>query len=197
MSEEGRRETNDGEGTPAADPVGDDASSTAENSPATYGGVPGAFPYALRASDSWLFRSYVVLGGLLALLVAVVFALGTVYVVGRTIGAAGGTFSFSRAFVVFVGFVVVAPLLAPVLFVARRHRREGSTRRYDATVAAAGYCFVASLYVGLVSLTPPEQREAVNGALAPVVEALYVLPAWAGAVPPVVGALAIWLAARR
>lgn len=168
-----------------------------EGREATYGGVPGAFPYAARASDSWLFKTYAGLGGLLALLVGLVFALGTVYVVGRTLGAAGGTFSFSRAFVVFVGFVVVAPLLAPVLFVARRHRRTGSTRRYDATVAATGYVFVASLYVGLVILTPAERQVSVSGALAPVVEALYALPGWAGAVPPVLGALAIWLAARR
>lgn len=181
MSDEARREVAD---------EGDDRKDA-------YGGVPGAYPYAVRESDSWLFRSYALLGGLLALLVALLFAFGTVYVIGRTIGAAGGTFSFSRAFVVFVGFVVVAPLLAPVLFVARRHRREGSTRRYDATVAAAGYCFVASLYVGLVILTPAESRESVGGALAPVVEALYALPGWAGAVPPVLGALAIWIAARR
>lgn len=163
----------------------------------SYGGVLGAFPFAARASDSTLFRSYVALGGLVALLVTLLFVTGLVVLLGATVGASGGTFSFSRAFFVVVGLAVVAPILAPVLFVARRHRRGEGDRRFDATLGALGYAFVGSLYVGLVVSAPPAHQTPVSGAIAPVVTLLYSLPQAAGIAPPLAVALATWLAARR
>lgn len=155
-----------------------------------YSGALGAFPYAFRESDSWLLRSYVVLGGLLAASVAVLFGVGLVVVVARTTGLGGGAVTFSRAFLVTVGFVLVAPLLAPVLLVARRHRRTGSDRRYDGVLGAAGYVFVGALYLAAVVSTPANQRESVTGVLAPIVDALYGIPRLAS-VPLVVVAAAL------
>jgi len=173
------------------------AETAGESEAATYTGLFGAFPYAFRASESRFFRSYVVVGGLLALLVSVLFLLGLVGVVAQTTGGTGGVFTFSRAFFLFVGLLVVFPLLAPVLSVARRHRRVGSDARSDAVLAAAGYLFVLSLYVGLVASIPPEQQEPVSGVLAPVVTLLYGAPPAAGLVPPAVGAALIYLVHRR
>jgi nitrate reductase gamma subunit len=161
-----------------------------------YRGVFGAFPYAARASDSWLFRSYalvsVLVGGGLALL----FAFGLVVLVAQTAALAGGSLTLSRAFYVVVGLLLVAPVIAPTLLVARRHRREGSTRRYDAALALAGYLLVCSLYVGLVITVPPAQQQVPAGALAPVVAALYALPPAAALCPPLVGVAAICAAHR-
>lgn len=163
----------------------------------TYRGLPGAFPYAFRRSESRLFRSYVVVGGLLAVVLVLAFAVALVVAMSNTLGVIGGTFSFVRAFVLFVGFLVLVPVLAPVLLVARRHRRGGSTRRYDRALAAGGYLFVPALYLMLVISAPPEYREAPSGALAPVVESLYGLPAVAGIVPPLGAGLVIYLVHRR
>lgn len=162
-----------------------------------YRGVPGAFPYAFRSSESRLFRSYAVLGGGLAALVAVVFLIALVVLVADTAGAGGGTFTFVRAFFVFVGLLVVAPLVAPVLLVARRHRRAGGDPRYDAALAGAGYLFVLSLYAGLVISTPPDLQARPSGLLAPLVALLYGLPQLAGLVPPTLGAALIALVHRR
>lgn len=159
-----------------------------------YDGLFGALPYALRTSDSLFFKSYVVVGGLLAALVAVVFLFAIVQLIAVTTGGSGGVFTFSRAFFVFVGFLVVFPLLAPILSVARRHRRRGSSQRYDFTFAATGYLFVFALYLTLVISTPAEQQETPPAAIAPVVEFLYGLPATYGLVPPVaVGAVMVLL----
>jgi hypothetical protein len=162
-----------------------------------YSGVFGTFPYAFRRSESRLFRSYVALGGLLAGLVSVLFVLALVIAVATTLGTAGGTFTFTRAFVIAVGLAVVFPLVAPVLFVARHHRRVGADARYDAAMAASGYLFVASLYVGLVASIPAEQQAPTSGPLAPVVDALYGLDPLFGLVPPVLAALLVFVVHRR
>jgi len=162
-----------------------------------YGGVVGTYPYAFRRSGSRLFRSYVVVGGLATALLAVLFAFAVVGVVADTSGAGGGTFTFARSFVILVGFLVVFPLMAPVLLVARRHRRAGSSVVYDRALAAAGYLFLASLYVGLVPTTPPDLRGEPPAALAPTVETLYGLPPAAGAVPPLLAVAAGYLLHRR
>ena len=49
-----------------------------------YGGLLGAFPYAFRSSDSLLFKSYAVLGGLAALLTALLFGLALVVLLSNT-----------------------------------------------------------------------------------------------------------------
>jgi len=165
-----------------------------------YRGVVGAFPYAFRASDSHLFRSYVVLGGLLTVAVSLLFIAAVIGVIATTTGGRGGSLTLSRSFFAVVGLFVVVPLVAPVLFVARRHRRAGDDPAdgpYDAALAAAGYLFVVALYVGLVVSIPPSQQTAPTGPLAPVVAALYSLPQLAGVVPPLVAAAVILLCHRR
>ncbi|MFB6154785.1 MAG: hypothetical protein ABEJ22_02750 [Haloferacaceae archaeon] len=162
-----------------------------------YRGVFGAFPYAFRASDSWLFRSYAVVSALAALLVTVLVASGLIVLFARTAQIRGGELTLSRSFYLVVGLFVVAPLVAPTLLVARRHRRTTAVHpRYDALLAASGYLFLAALYVGLVVTVPPAQQTTPTGALAPVVRALYGLPQAFGLVPPVAAAAVIALAHR-
>jgi hypothetical protein len=170
----------------------------------TYGGILGAFPYAFRASDSVLFRLYVLVGGLLAVLATLVFGIALVVQVAATLGGPGGTFTFSRTLFVLLGLFVVAPLVAPVLLVARRHRRTGSDTRYDTLLAAAGVLFVVSLYLGLVASIPPEftldgevqVRPPATGPLAPVIRLLYAVPPIGAPVIPALGAALILLAHR-
>jgi len=162
-----------------------------------YRGVVGAFPYAFGASDSRLFRSYVVLGGLLTVAVSLLFIAAVIGAIASTTGGRGGSLTLSRSFFAVVGLFVVVPLVAPVLFVARRHRRRDATDgRYDAALAAAGYLFVVSLYVGLVISVPPGQQTTPTGALAPLIDALFALPQLAGVGPPLVAAAGILLAHR-
>lgn len=159
-----------------------------------YRGVFGAFPYAFRTSDSLLFRTYVLVGALTAALVSLLVAFGLVVLIAGTAAVEGGSLTLSRAFYVVVGLFVVAPLLAPVLLVARRHRRADApivNSRYDFGLAASGYLFVVSLYVGLVTTVPPEQQTPPPSAVAPAVEVLYGLPQLAGVVPPLLAAALI------
>lgn len=162
-----------------------------------YSGLLGAFPYAFRESDSRLFRAYAVGSGLLSGLLAVFFTLALVVVVASTAGGGDGTVTFVRSVFVVVGFVVVAPLVAPVLFVARRHRREGSDRRYDTGLAAAGIGYFVTLFLGVVASTPVEFRDDVSGPAAPFVEALYAVPESLSWTVPLAGAAIIYLVHRR
>ncbi|MFB6178106.1 MAG: hypothetical protein ABEI77_00085 [Halorientalis sp.] len=162
-----------------------------------YSGFLGAFPYAIQASDSRLFKIYGVLGGLLAALIAFMFTLSLVGVAASTTRTGGGVFSFSRTFIIFVGLLVVFPLVAPILSVARRHRRSVSTPRYDAAVGLVGFVFIFSLYLGLLLSVPPAQQEPVSGTVAPVVHLFYSLPAISGLVPPVLAAGLLYLVHRR
>ena len=162
-----------------------------------YRGVFGAFPYAFRQSRSLLFRSYVLIGALAALAVTVLFCAGLIVLVAQTAAVEGGSLTLSRAFYIVVGLVVVAPLVAPVLLVARRHRRsEGRDARYDFALSLAGYLFVGSLYVGLLITVPADQQTAPSGPIAPFVETLYALPQLAGVVPPLVASAVIVVAHR-
>ena len=170
-----------------------------------YGGLFGAFPYAFRESESRLFRLYAVVGGLLALLVALLFTFALVVVLGNTSGASGGTFTFSRSLFILLGFFAVGPLVGPVLFVARQHRRGRADPRYDAAMAAAGFLFVLSLYVGAIISVPPAfeldgetvERDAPAGLFAPAVGLLYALPPVASVLPPLSVAVGMALLHRR
>jgi hypothetical protein len=170
--------------------------SAADGEERTYGGLLGAFPYAFRSSESRLFRLYTVVGGLLTLFVTLMFAISVVVLVANTTGVTGGVFTFSRAFFVFVGFLVALPLVAPILYVARHHRRrEGEPiPRYDLAMALAGFGYLFALYVGLVISMPEcfdfgdqvQCRPAPSGPFAPVVGLLYSLPSITGLLPPVI-----------
>jgi hypothetical protein len=166
-----------------------------------YRGVVGAFPYAFRRSGSWVFRSYVVVSALATLLVGLIVTAGLVVLIANTARFAGGSLTLSRSFYVVVGLLVVLPMVAPTLLVARRHRvgragadadgadgDGGTGARYDAALALAGYAFILSVYVGLVTSVPPGQQVAPTGALAPAIRVLYDLPAVAGLAFPVAAA---------
>ncbi|QLH84909.1 hypothetical protein HZS54_05205 [Halosimplex pelagicum] len=179
------------DGEAASAPRGD--SDAAE----TYKGILTAYPYAFRASESMAFRIYAGVSALLGAGVVLLFTFAIVTLLGSTADAAGGSFTFSRAFFLFLMLLVVAPLVAPVLFVARRHRRVGSETRYDRQLAATGYGFLLAMYVALVITTPADLREDPGGALGFVAEFLYGLPNAAAVVPPVGAALLIYLSHRQ
>lgn len=170
-----------------------------------YTGLFGAFPYAFRQSESRLFRAYTVLGGLLAVVLTLVFTLALVVSIAGTATLQGGTITFVRSVVVLVGFLVVAPLIAPILFVARRHRREGSDARYDASLAGMGVFYLLTLYLGAIASMPVEfeldgqttTRPEPSGLTAPVVETLYAIPEALSWVVPLFGAACIYLVHRR
>ncbi|ELZ96491.1 hypothetical protein C440_05068 [Haloferax mucosum ATCC BAA-1512] len=184
-----------------------------------YGGVFGAFPYAFRHSESWLFKFYVLVGAAATGIVSLFVVFGLVVLIGATAGVPGGSLTLSRSFYVLVGLFIVAPLVAPILFVARRHRKTGSDRRYDLALALSGFVFMASVYVGLVASVPPELQTPprpitlgpiiISGFgplsfgplvfgpltisfLVPVVGFLYDLPALYGLVPPLACAAGIY-----
>jgi hypothetical protein len=163
--------------------------SAGESPEGGYGGLLGAFPYAVRRSESWLFRSYVVCAAVVAAFLSVVFTLALVQQLGAT---AGERFSIARAFVILVGLAAVAPTVTPVLLVARSHRRGADRRRgYEVGLALSGYLFVASLY-GLVVATAPEQfQQTPQGLFAPLVSALYALPSTYALGIPAAGAAVI------
>lgn len=185
-----------GPGTTPPD-SGNSTGSGGESGREPYSGVVGAFPYALRTTPSLGMKLYVLVSLLLSGVVVLVFALALVALVGGTAGAQGGTLTFSRAFFVLIMVGVIGPLIAPVLLVARRHRRTGSTRRYDAAIAAAGFVFVLAVYAGLVISTPVEQQTTAAGLAGSVLRTLYGLPRLAGFGPPAAAIGLLWLVHRR
>jgi hypothetical protein len=161
-----------------------------------YGGLLGAFPYAFRRTESRLCKLYVAVGGLLGGVLALFFGLALVVQIFNTLSA-GGTFTFSRALFLLVGLFVVGPVIAPILLVARRHRRTGSDARYDRLLATTGVLFLLSLYLGVVASAPPDLRSPATGPLAPLIGVLYALPAPAAILFPLAGATGILLAHRQ
>lgn len=156
----------------------------------SYRGVFGAIPYAIRATESWTMRLYGVVGALTAGLIATVVTLALVVWMAETAEVQSGTFLFSRSLYVIAGFVAVAPLLAPLLFVARRHRRGDPVKPgYDRNLAYGGFAFLASLYLGLVISAPAELRDPTESI---VVSALYALPQPVGVVPPLAAAFLVF-----
>lgn len=159
-----------------------------------YGGVLGAFPYAFGRSESWLFRSYVVVAGLVTAVVVLLFTLSVIRLLGETAG-----FSVGRAFFILVGLCAVAPAVTPVLLVARTHRRGIERRRgYELGLGLAGYLFLASLY-GLALAAMPETfvvdgqqvsrpPASAAGVFAPVVGLLYAIPPAGSLIVPTVAA---------
>lgn len=155
----------------------------------TYNGLLGSFRYSYGASDSRVYRLYVVVSALLSTLLTILFALSLVVLIAATLGASE-SITLVRSFFVLVGLLVVAPIVAPVLLVARRHRKRfGDDTTYDAALALGGFLFVGALYVGLVISVPSDLREPTSGPLGIVVETLYGLPSLLGVVPPLLAVL--------
>jgi hypothetical protein len=154
-----------------------------------YGGILGAYPYAFRQSRSWLFRSYVVASGVVGGFIAVLLLLGLITWLAGPTGLAG-----QNAFLGVIGILVIAPLAAPVLFVARRYRLETPRPEADRLFAIAGYLFLGSLYLALL-ITDPSQHT-IGGPLQGLLATLDALPGTYGLILPVIAAVAILLVAR-
>lgn len=152
--------------------------------------VVGAVKYAVVEGESRLFRSYAAIGGFLALFVALAFVLALPVWV-RAIGEMGGgpLQRIGLGLLWLIGLAVVATMVAPMLFVARRHR-EGRPER-QRLFGLAGYAYVLTVYLALVVSAPADKRASPQGALAPVLEALYGLPRLSGLVFPVLGTLLV------
>jgi hypothetical protein len=147
-----------------------------------YSGVLGALPYAAGVTDSWLFRAYVVAATAIMGLVALLVALALLQLVAGTAGTPGGTLTFERAVFVLFGLAAIAPLLAPILVVARRHRLGIDTGQgVDRIFGLVGALAILSLWLGLV-VTAPDPLEPPGG---PVVGLLNALPDALGVVVPI------------
>lgn len=158
-----------------------------------YAGILTAYPYAATTSDSWLFRAYVVASAIVTVFVTAIFVTALVELIARTAAVAGGSLTLSRTFYVVLNLLVVLPMVAPVLFVAYRHRRGRTVSpRYDAAMAAAGFGYLLAVYVGVVSTTPPEHQEAVGA----VGRFLYDLPPEVGMGVAVLAAIGVYATHR-
>jgi len=133
-----------------------------------YRGLLGAIRAAFRWSDSYLFRAYavvsVLVGGFatLLLVLGVVAWLATPAPIGQ------------RALLGVIALLLLVPLLAPVLVVARRHRRGTPDRQADAIVGLGGFGFVIAVYLALLISDP--NPHAVTGPLGPLVAVIDALP---------------------
>ena len=170
-----------------------------------YDGVFGAFPYAFRHSESRLFKLYVVASALAIGLITLFVGAALVVLIGRTAAVQGGSLTLSRSFYIVVGLLIVLPAIAPTLLVARRRRRgTGGSASHETAIAAAGFLFLLSVYLGVVASMPETftldgetvTRPPPSGVFAPVVAALYAIPpvfAWS---VPLAGAALVGLAHR-
>lgn len=153
-----------------------------------YRGLVGGIAFAIRRSESWLLRSYAVASALVGVFAAVLLLLALVSWLGSPAPLG------QRSLLGVIGILVFVPLFAPVLVVARRHRRGAGDRRADALLALSGYGFVLSVYLALLVSAPGSR--AVAGPLAPVVAAVDALPRGYWPVPPLLAVAAIVLAVR-
>lgn len=154
----------------------------------SYRGFVGAYRYAFRRSGSVWFRLYVAASAVLVAFVTVLVALAMIRWIARPAGLFG-----DRGLLAVVGILLVLPVAAPVLLVARRHRRTDRPQpaSADRLVGLAGFALVFGIYLGLVIVAP---AEGTRGSLAAALDAL---PTVAGVVPPLAGVGLLVLAARR
>lgn len=152
-----------------------------------YRGLAGAFVSAFRRSDSVVLRAYVLASAVVGSFVVVVLALGVVSWLA-TPAPVG-----QRALLGVVGILLLVPLFAPVLVVARRHRGGVGRRRADAVLGVAGFGFVLAVYLALLISDP--DAHAVSGPLAPAIRVVDALPRSYWILPPVLSVASIVLAA--
>jgi hypothetical protein len=171
-----------------------------------YRGVFGAHRFAFRRARSRLFRTYVVVGATAVALIAVLIALGLVLLIARTASVPGGSLTLSRSFYIVIGLCVILPAMAPILVVARRHRRGTPiTGGQERSLALAGFLYLISIYLGVIASIPPRfrldgawvSRPAPEGALAPIVSVVYAIPQPLSWIVPLFGAVVIGVAIRR
>lgn len=150
--------------------------------------VLGAVKYGVTEGDSRLFRSYAVIGSLLALLVGLMFVLALPVWVMEIAESGGSTLDrVGLGLLWLVGLAVIATMILPMLFVVRRHRLGRPERQFE--FGLAGYAYVLSIYLALLVSAPADLREEPGGALAPILDALYGLPRLSGLAFPIVGTL--------
>ncbi|WP_135827734.1 hypothetical protein [Halorussus halobius] len=173
-----------GAGAPSSDP--EDSATDARASQSL---VVGSFRRAVGETDSYLLKSYAVVGAFLAVLLALLLVLALPVWIFNTAGQSELA-TFSRAFLVVGGVLLLVGLAAPVVGADRRRAGGTASRRTDALLAASGYLFVGSLYLALLVSAPSGQRGTPPALIAPVVEFLYALPAVYAVAPPILaGAL--------
>ena len=157
--------------------------------------VADAFRRSFAETDSRLLKSYVVASTLLGALFAVLLLLAIPVWVFNTAGGSELA-TFSRAFLLVGGALLLVALIAPVYSAGRRHARGTATGRADALLGLTGYLFVLSLYVSLLISAPPAQRETPPAVVAPVVDLLYSLPATYAVAPPLFAVALVLLVHR-
>src|SRR6056297_1541966 len=83
------------------------------------------------------------------------FTLSLVVWIGETASTPGGSLTLSRTFIAVMGLFAAGPLLAPVLLVARKHRKGLSYHpRYDTIMALRGVGFLLSIYLAAIISMP-------------------------------------------
>ena len=165
-----------------------------------YRGVFGAHRFAFQRARSRLFQTYVVIAGIAVVLIALLITMGLVLLIARTASAPGGSLTLSRSFYIVIGLLVVLPAMAPILVVARRHRRQRQiATTQERQLALVGFVYLLSIYLGIVASIPSRfrldgewvTRPPPDGVFAPVVSGLYMMPQQLAWVLPLLGATAI------
>jgi hypothetical protein len=151
-----------------------------------YAGIVGAYAYAARRSRSWLLRTYAVASAAFGIFIALLLALAIISWTASPVAFG------ERSFLGVIGVLLLLPLFTPVLVVARRHRRSGTTAAADRWLALVGFAFMGSIPLMLFVGDP--SSHAVGGPIGPVVAWLDRLPDSYGLVPPVITAIAIAIA---
>lgn len=141
--------------------------------------------YALGESDSWALKSYAVVGALCAVFTGLLVLLAFPQWILET--DTGALNRVGRAFLGLLGLLLVAAMVAPLVFVHRRRTSDRPGR--DRLFGVAGFAYLLSLYVALLVSAPEGLRDDPGGVLAPVVEFLYGLPPQYGVLAPLVGVL--------
>ena len=155
-----------------------------------YSGLFGAYRYAFGQSDSWIFRAYVATSALVGGFTAFILALGVV-AWAATPGLLG-----EKALLGVIGVLVLAPLFAPVLIVARRYRLGLDRAGSDRLLALSGVGFLVSIALALIVSDPDPDVGGVPPPLDGAVEGLNAFPPTYGLIPPLVAVLGIYLAVR-
>jgi drug/metabolite transporter (DMT)-like permease len=141
-----------------------------------YSGLFGAYRYAFRRSDSRLFRAYVAGSAFVGAFVSLLLVLAV-------ISWAGEARQFGeKALLSVIGVLILGPLFAPVLIVARRYRLGRHSPGSDRLFALAGTVFVVSIWLALFVSAPNSPAD---------------VPRLYGLAPPVVAALGIYLVVRH
>ena len=153
-----------------------------------YSGLFGAYRYAFRRSDSRLFRSYVAASAFVGVFVSVLLVLGVVNWAGSA-----GEFG-ERALLSVIGVLIIGPLFAPVLIVARRYRLGLDRPGFDRSLGLTGVVFLFSVYLALFVSDP--RNHSAPAPLDGPVSLIDGLPQTYGLIPPVVATLLMYLVVR-